>query len=435
MGLQPVQEHPRRILDEADQMVVVLAGEISSDPAKALPLQEFLDAGGRVLIATDRGGKVSVTGGYISQLNPGPVLVGPAFEYQDFADCPVIEGDLLSADHPLTAGVRRLICNRPGYLTVSANSTGPLIRFPAGATADQPLTARDGLAAAVDVAASGGRAMWIADHSIYVNEMLRHGDNARFMFNTLGWLTEGGQRRKLILIQDGMVLSAVNFNHPAIPPIPLDELAQNLPTPSAELLRALANDAIIAAEDEDLPNQLLRNRPHDMRINDLRRAFITAVVFFLIVVFVMQLFVTGRPLGPLSVRGTGGAGRTKGVAHPAMAAAAIATDDVWKPPTEQLLRGGTIPRTARTLAQQCLLALSDPPPVDPNWQQSQCPALVTTQPFYRRRRLNWTVRQLWQIASGQIAPVRHHRQLQKLTEQLTWLKQLHKNQQIRLKWS
>jgi hypothetical protein len=387
------------------------------------------------MIATDRGGSVSVTEGFIAQLREGPVHVPDPFRYRGFEDCGALSGELLDRRHPLLAGVNTLVTNRPGYLTTAANGPPALVRFPEGATAgtldQRTLDRRDGLVVAVTIEPAGG-ALWVADHSLFVNEMLRHGDNARFMLNTLAWLTEGGGRRRLILVHDGKVWSQMNLGGPMIPPISLDQLANNLPPPSAEMLRALANDAIIAVEDENLFNELLRDRPQHMQLSELRRALITAVVFFLIVVFVMQLFITGRPL--MSVPASGRPSVIGGLAVEGAAVGTLAPGSP-APTADLLLRGGTVPRTARTLAQQALWNLSEPPPADAAWLSGEAPRIETELGLWRKWQLRSQIRHVWRIASGQIAPVRQQRQLQRLTSQLAYLAQLHKSGRLRLKWN
>ena len=43
----------------------------------------------------------------------------------------------------------------------------------------------------------------VADHSLFINEMLMHGDNAKLASNLATWLCEG--RKHLVFIEDGQV--------------------------------------------------------------------------------------------------------------------------------------------------------------------------------------------------------------------------------------
>ena len=61
----------------------------------------------------------------------------------------------------------------------------------------------------------GGRLVLMADHSILINGMLWHGDNARLAVNLADWLSTG-ERKEVAFIVDGKPAKAMLALPPGI---------------------------------------------------------------------------------------------------------------------------------------------------------------------------------------------------------------------------
>ena len=269
---------------EPKKTAIVITGDTRQLPRLINDLDRFLLGGGACLIATDRNATFRLSSfwklgrtWHQFQFNRGWFEVPPEGSYQGHADVPIISvvraegGEQIAAD--LFAGVRTLIANRPGYLLV----------YEGGATRSAPLTIPCPAGAAnfrspIDSAAKflfaetygnredAGRILLVADHSLFINEMLMHGDNMQFAWNCVNWLS-AGQRANLIFVHDGRILPRCEIGSRGLPPIPLDKLldalshAPELPAVDPRLMGRsmleLANDSLVTAQEEDLFNQLL----------------------------------------------------------------------------------------------------------------------------------------------------------------------------------
>jgi hypothetical protein len=90
----------------------------------------------------------------------------------------------------------------------------------------------------------------LADHSLFINDMMLQDDNGNidFTYNCLDWLTGGAEPRdRVLFVEEGDVQTAFD--------IPLKEVP--LPLPPVEALVPLADDALARMEREDAFNKLL----------------------------------------------------------------------------------------------------------------------------------------------------------------------------------
>src|SRR4029079_11442952 len=90
----------------------------------------------------------------------------------------------------------------------------------------------------------------LADHSIFINDMMSQedNDNPYFAHNVVRWLTEDGKRKELLFYEDGEIVRP--FDVPlAYPPAP--------PMPPLEALVPLFNAAVADLERQNAFNQVL----------------------------------------------------------------------------------------------------------------------------------------------------------------------------------
>ena len=263
-----------RVLRSPENSVIVLTGRMPEN-ISARSMEQFCARGGHLLVACDSG----FNGGRLAEFQRGPVVVrGNRNRYQNFEDCIVVSD--FPDDHPTTRGVRQLVFNRTGWLTrprwyrptwrtlaVLPNNVSP------ANSQGQPLLLE------VTVGSRGvGRLILTADHSLFTNGMLWHGDNALFAIQVAEWLAEG-DRTQLLFINDGTTLSGF-LNSPAFqPPENLD-----LPTPEIDLATLLNNHmSIVNNVVQDLQrrnvfNEFVSRRPRNMDPSVYRRWLMFALV-------------------------------------------------------------------------------------------------------------------------------------------------------------
>jgi hypothetical protein len=192
-------------------------------------LARFRDAGGAILVATDRpdGGRLGELGVAVSGR---PVQVVPALRndpqraFRENEKCPVLYG-LKNILHPLFKDLGRgLATNRPSYLRLlRSRRLLPLVRFPEGCVAvpdDSPPTGLTFIAA--PGAGSADRVLVLAGHGVFTNGMMALGeDNYGFAWNCVSWLREEGRRKYALLVEDGRVVGSFDVPLMQLPLPPL----------------------------------------------------------------------------------------------------------------------------------------------------------------------------------------------------------------------
>jgi hypothetical protein len=271
--LQPfrsVGEFYQAPLDDTEKILVVVLGKtdfIANFPGRARGLQRFLEGGGALLVATDRqtrdGGfdlfNLRVDGTFVQ--TSGRLASG----YRELPDCPFVE-PIDATKVPVFRGLKAVATNRPSCLFESNPQRHYhlpyLARFPKDcATAGVPNEFEEfdrparhqplWFAAGGEVGA--GRALLLADHSVFINEMMMPTDNDNFdmAVNAIDWLTDGGKRNRVLFLEEGEVVS--NFNvalkEPPLPPLPSEP----------ELIQVI-NRALVGLEEENYFNKELLKR-------------------------------------------------------------------------------------------------------------------------------------------------------------------------------
>src|SRR5581483_8121704 len=103
------------------------------------------------------------------------------YAYRGSPECIIIQPAPLTG-LILLRGLDRVATNRPGYLVLGNRPPGlmPMARFPGD---------RDLLFAAGRICGDDGRILVLADHSVFINEMMmqRDNDNVYFAYNCIEW--------------------------------------------------------------------------------------------------------------------------------------------------------------------------------------------------------------------------------------------------------
>ncbi len=249
---------------EPQHTLIVVFGDTSVLDALPVRVADFVKDGGAVLIATDRARPYRPgDGSWQDQLGvqvvEQPVLAQSESScYQRFKECPfVLPADLGSL--PFFDDLQaRVATNRAGFLRKSPRKNIPFLQDAAiftpgcfSSQAELPME-KSGIYLRFAVAGKwgGGRILVLADHSVFINNMMLQRDtgNADFAFNCLDWLREGRVRRdRCLFYDDGQIVD--DFNVPVrIPPPELPDI----PDPVA-----FADQLIAGLEDENMHNRML----------------------------------------------------------------------------------------------------------------------------------------------------------------------------------
>jgi len=403
--LEPIPSD-RQFLNEVlngdpGRLLVIVLGENREKQKESvldrISLGDFLQNGGAVLVATDRelcdwhqrlAGGISVSGAFVQATQPRSM-------YRDSADCPFVV-PLASKTIPVFEGLHKVATNRPSFLMLgSARRLRPLARFPDDCKLEAlpaDIMRTPGLNRLL-FAAGGqvgeGRMLVLADHSVFINDMMLQTDNDNFDLacNALQWLTENGKRNRVLFVDEGTVVA--NFNvilkEPPLPPLP------GLPS-DAELIR-LAQQRLGEMDRENLFNRLavdaLGGEQHAR--NRLILALVVAGTFGLLVLAGLRL---GRARQRIDLR------------------LPVCGPELWQAPADTLpaqrqqalVQAGNFWEPARALARQFFERAADCRP--DSWASaSRRPPQLTIADAGRGRRFDKDIRALWRLAAS-AAPCR-----------------------------
>jgi len=194
--------------DDARRWIVVALGDVSKLPTPLGGWTRFVRRGGALLVASDHGG--APAGAEFNVIfHPQPVLAPPDVECYpaDQRDCPLVTD--FKEGSPLFENLEMIALNRSGYLDVLGGfpewTSATLPRGPTDATGRNV----GGKPVIYGAAEGDGRFLFVADHSIYINETMLNQDddvlNAPFAVNTVSWLinTRDAAELKVLFLEDG----------------------------------------------------------------------------------------------------------------------------------------------------------------------------------------------------------------------------------------
>lgn len=235
----------QRVEDDPSGTLLVLLGR----PEWPIPsgLTRFLQNGGAVLLATDnpwfsREGVVltgfGIPGERVRAWEPedrprgrfdpakrdADIDRGKVYRQATQPDCLVVEpqetpGLTLFWDSPLKRRPLNVVTNRGSFLDVPPEGFGlpppppevrVLARYPVGCWHERRGYLRTGTtpkAFAVGGDVGKGRLLVLADHSVFINEMMiqEDTDNLDFASNAVEWLRDSGQRNRVLFVEDGTI--------------------------------------------------------------------------------------------------------------------------------------------------------------------------------------------------------------------------------------
>jgi hypothetical protein len=362
--------------DPGNSLLIVF-GDTASLPATGLTperLADFREQGMTLLIATDRPDHdwLKPWGMRI----PGDLVEQDAnHAYRHYVGCPRITSyrDPGSA-HPLFQGLTRgLATNQPSYLLLKAGALQALATF----SGDCWLLSRPGNFFGCYIAGTDSdsrpdqRMAVIAGHGIFMNAMMAQRDNDNFAFacNCIHWLTDGGKRKRVLLLEEGTVQSQFD--------IPIRE-TPGLHLPTSRVVNKILHNL----EEERLFDRLLFKFIPPEAIK--RMALILCTVGLLIY-GVRRLLRAQHRAEPRALAAATGQQATAEIELPVM-----------NQRYRDVVRAGNFWEAARTLARSCFDQAAD------GWHGSTASSapLVVADGWLRRWMLARRVSGLWRLAHG-----------------------------------
>jgi hypothetical protein len=258
------------LLDRPQNRILIVFGRTEVlDPMLDGRLKEFIEAGGAVMIATDRRTSDRLFQEIGVRISGVSVTTLPAADlaYRNMPECPFVwEFGQIKANGGPRAGFLfqglgiepRVATNLPSAIAGSTNIIpAATLRAPghsfslAGLRDFRVSVDGQSLFAVVGnpLTWKKGRLLVLADHSIFINDMMLQADtdNIRFAFNAVRWLADAGngQRRTTVVFLDDGEFQA-DFN-----------VSLDYPPPPDMPLVPLANEIIIGLERENAFNNML----------------------------------------------------------------------------------------------------------------------------------------------------------------------------------
>lgn len=408
-GLRTESSYRNAINQRPRQTVIVLLSEVPRTSPFWSPLRRFVDRGGVAVIASDQG--VFGTGFVIEDSQV--TVMDDAEAYDGYSDCLRVSD--LQHSHPVLQGVDQLIANRSSWISHMGSREGSW-----DVLAKLPTSARDSrgwcngkplIAEMKSHRDRNGRLLLMADHSLLINGMLWHGDNARLATNLVDWLTEDDRTRIFIGV-DGQSLDPIVAQPPLptpeeLPPPTLEDLAK-LPK---ETLLKFANRFVTGLEDADVLNELVAGQPAELERPLYRQALYLSAAF-------MAAFQIVRLMGRAGQRLERPPHRASGVVTAAAAPQALSSTQL-RPAAKEL---------ARDLFRQ-LSGSSDPQ----SWTVSADDVEVDGH-FLHRHAVRRRLQKFRSLASSAYRSSVSRRDLKHMAKQIERLLALHRQGKLRHPW-
>jgi hypothetical protein len=389
--IEPLESFDR-LFDQPDGNVLVILGDTEKLEPYWRRVDQFLRAGGSVLIATDRRTSnelfntlgVRVSGQFVRALAPNLAYRG------ELMDCPLVQPPMASllgrrVSFPTFLfqglGDEPVATNRPSYLAQMAGVT-PVATMPSarpGWIVPGPLGTKATLENQDIFAVVGDSQDWpkghllvMADHSVFINDMLLQKDNGNWKFadNAVSWLTDNDQRKHVLFYEDGDIRK--DFNAGLQIPVPH--------LPPMEVLVPMANQLLAGLERENAFNHLLV------------QAFgnLSAVVRTTLLVLTFALLIYGL----YRVLNARHRVEAKVPRLPAQLTALATPLPAQEMRHQAMLARGNLSEAARELTRQAFTALGVPPTAG-----TAAPDFTVDGSWWQRRVWGRRVRQLWELTA------------------------------------
>jgi hypothetical protein len=351
------------------ESLVIIFGETESLPEVGITgqwLKTFRGKLGAVMIASDRADQGFLTGLHLSI--SGDLIHQQKDAYLQREECPLIIPK--GPGHPIFKGIHKgLATNQPSYIERLDQSLHTLASFTSSCYSVRTGKAPRGAYLVGAEARSPNPVLALAGHGIFLNEMMAQPDNDNFAFaqNCIDWLTDGGKRKHVLMVEEGRIQAKFD--------VPLT-VNPAMPIPSSSVV----NKLLRGLEEENFFNRLLVALIGRDRLLRIVLLFLSAGLL----VFGLSRLVRAR------YRPERGVPLLAGGVRPAESDSPLMLQR-----ERELVQGGNLWEAARGLARSCF----DKEP----WQgQADQPPRIIVAGWWRHQRLARQVRQLWELAYGRM---------------------------------
>jgi hypothetical protein len=296
-GLRVEKNAAKAIANPRTSVIVTIGNVDRSRVAEWTDLRNFVDRGGKLMIAAD--GHFYSPG--FGTINPGPVTTKiPEQRFQGFEDCIRIRS--FSTVHPITRGLTEVETNRTGWIDAQSKrlTWEDLLLLPdgrdnrrlqpGGRITAKPSDGKPILSIGYSQRNDDGFVVLAADPSIFSNGMLWYANNGE-LAAAIAYELASENRTTLVMIVDSQIQSQVIL--PSLPkkegPSPEPLLPRESPPPQINSLLQVANAALKEVADPVSINEQLRDRPRSATEEDYSRWIWTAAAAIVIGFVLWQL--------------------------------------------------------------------------------------------------------------------------------------------------
>jgi hypothetical protein len=381
---------------ESDPVAVIVFGQPATLDYLPGGPRSFVEGGGRLLLATDwqtraleRGFGIKVNGEQLA------IDKSSALAYRQLPQCPIVV-PLKGTEPSIFRNLARVATNRPSFLDVIERPRGqemamkPLAQLQNCRVESQVDNSQGEPEQRRLFAAGGavgkGRILVLADHSVFINDMMLQPDNDNFDFalRVMRWLKEpaspgGPAVRRVLFVDEGAVVT--DFK------VPLKE-SPGIPLPTADVV----NQLLTGIENDDVLNRLVLKRFSMGQVLSGIALGLTAALLVFGGMRLSRAWHSVDPHAPVAVLGAGSAFAQAGLIdrrHQTM----LAEGKLWE--------------AAREVARQNLRALGSPEPKvsqsdeshsEPSSHRDRPPEVIVGGGSGRRRYLRNLTLRLWTLA-------------------------------------
>jgi hypothetical protein len=384
---------------EPSQLAIIVFGEPATLDRLPGGLRSFVERGGRLLLATDRRTTalerdfgITVSGSLLTIDGTSKLA------YRGLSQCPFVVA-LKGREPSIFRNLPRIATNRPSFLEMTGSPTGrggavtPLARLQdcrvesiKGIGFTRWLGPEPSRVFAAGEVVGKGRILVLADHSVFINDMMLQADNDNFDFALVAtrWLTEPASAgepapHRVLFVDEGAVVT--DFK------VPLKE-PPGIPLPTADVL----NHLLVGIENDNVFDRLILNR---FSLGQVLSGIALGLTGALVVYGGMRLAHSSHsvdPHAPAAVLGTGSALPGAGLIDQRH---------------QIMLSEGKLWEAAREIARQNLRALGSQEPRvsqpetshrEPGFHGNRPPEIIVDGGAGRRRYLRNLMLRLWTLA-------------------------------------
>ena len=273
-------------LKSPEDSTIVLIGDVRRETVETwIKLKEFVDSGGRVLIAPDNFHSTV----YFGETQPGPAMARTEeSKFSGFDDC--LRVTRFRNGHPLVADLSELVTNRSGSIR-RTGITGDWMQLAFLPDDCYPSEFAGRSILGIGETETNGAVVVLADPSILSNGMFSFADNGEFT-NRLATFLAAGSRSNLFMAVDGRPVELINgiggsSGRQCEPSF--EDGESTTPEPQFQTLLEVANSALKELVDPDQVNSMLKDNPRNIDKKQYIVFVISAITIILMLWIVTKL--------------------------------------------------------------------------------------------------------------------------------------------------